>query len=152
MFSTMTRKLLLSMLAAALAGTGLADKPRITSQDELPRFTYEFTGDVTAVLTGEEEFAALAPRVRADLERLLNEYDIVDRTTVQGIHGSLLSLDLLDGDYAGALEHIARMRELEEKPSSKLLTGLLAMSYIEARRVTEYPDEAAFRAAFKKTY
>ena len=142
------------MGAVALAFTGLAsaEKPKITSQDELPRFTYEFKGDVTAVLTSDEEYAQLAPKVRADLERLLSDYDIQDRTTVQGIHGSLLSLDLIDGNYDSALEHIAVMRELEEKPSSKLLTGLLASALIEARRATEYPDDAAFRAAFKKAY
>jgi subtilisin family serine protease len=148
----MTRKLILSVGAVALACTGLADKPKITSQDELPRFTYEFKGDITGVLTSDAEYEKLAPQVRADLERLLSDYDIQDRTTVQGIHGSLLSLDLIDGNFDAALEHIARMRELEAKPSSKLLTGLLATSYIEARRATEYPDEAAFRAAFKKAY
>ena len=144
--------LLLPLLAAALAGPGLAAKPKITSQDELPRFTYEFKGDITAVLTSDAAYARLAPLVRADLERLLNDYDILDRTTVQGIHGSLLSLDLNDGNFDAALGHIARMRELEEKPAAKLLTGLLAQSYIEARRATEYPDEAAFRAAFQKAY
>lgn len=152
MLTFMTRKLILAACAAALACTGFAGKPKITSQDELPRFTYEFKGDITAVLTSDAEYARLAPRVRADLERLLSDYDIQDRTTVQGIHGSLLSLDLNDGNFDAALQHIARMRELEEKPSSRLITGLLATAYIEARRATEYPDEAAFRAAFKKAY
>ncbi|HUG12659.1 MAG TPA: S8 family serine peptidase [Opitutaceae bacterium] len=150
----MKRTLLILVGAVALAFTGLAfgEKPKVTSQDELPRFTYEFKGDVTAVLTSDDEYAQLAPKVRADLERLLSDYDIQDRTTVQGIHGSLLSLDLIDGKYDSALEHIAVMRELEEKPSSKLLTGLLASALIEARRATEYPDDAAFRTAFKKAY
>ncbi|HEY5552810.1 MAG TPA: S8 family serine peptidase [Opitutaceae bacterium] len=148
----MTRKLLLSVGAAALACTGFAEKPRITSQDELPRFTYEFTGDITSVITSDESYEQLAAKVRADLEKLLNDYDIQDRTTVQGIHGSLMSLDLLDGNFDAALQHIATMRELEEKPSTKLLTGLLATAFIEARRATEYPDEAAFRAAFQKAY
>jgi subtilisin family serine protease len=150
----MKRTLLILVGAVALAFTSLAlaEKPKITSQDELPRFTYEFKGDITAVLTSDDQYVQLAPKVRADLERLLSDYDIQDRTTVQGIHGSLLSLDLIDGNYDSALKHIATMRELEEKPSSKLLTGLLASALIEARRATEYPDEAAFRAAFKKAY
>lgn len=150
----MNRKLLITAGLLALACTGIAagEKPKITSQDQLPRFTYEFKGDVTSVLTSDEEYAKLAGKVRADLEKLLNDYDIQDRTTVQGIHSSLLSLDLLDGNFDAALKHIATMRELEQKPGLKLITGVLASAYIDARRATEYPDEAAFRAAFKKTY
>jgi len=148
----MMRKLFITAIAVAFACTGLADKPKITSQDQLPRFTYEFKGDVTGLITSDEAYAALAPKVRTDLESLLNDFDIQDKTTVQGIHGNLLSLDLIEGRFDEALKHIEVMRELEEKPASKLLTGVLAGAYIEARRATEYPDEAAFRVAFKKAY
>lgn len=148
----MKRILIFAVGVATFTCTGLAERPRITSQDQLPRFTYEFQGDVTSVLTSDEAYAALSSKVRADLERLLNDYDIQDRNTIKGIHGDLLSIDLLDGDYDSALKHIAVMRELEDKPASKLLTGLLATAYIEARRATEYPDEAAFRTAFKTAY
>lgn len=149
----MIRKLLLLAGAAAFAVAGLAaDKPKITSQDQLPRFTYEFKGAATSVITSDEAYEHLAAKVRADLEKLLTDYDIEDRTTVQGIHGDLLNLDLLDGNYDAALKHIAIMRDLEQKPAAKLLIGLLASSYIEARKATEYPDEAAFHAAFKKIY
>jgi len=152
MLTLMTRKLILTIGALALACTGLAEKPKITSQDQLPRFNYEFKGDVASLLSSDEDYAKLAGQVRADLEKLLADYDIEDRTTVQNIHGDLLSLDLLEGNFDGALKHIAIMRELEQKPASKLIIGVLASAYIEARRATEYPDEAAFRAAFKKTY
>ncbi len=148
----MIRKLLLIMGGCALAGIGFAEKPKITSQDQLPRFTYDYAGDVTAIITSDEAYASLAAKVRADLESLLNDYDIQDRTTVQGIHGDLLSLDLLEGRYDDAIKHIGMIRELEEKPAAKLLTGLLAGAFIEARRATEYPDEAAFREAFRKAY
>ena len=150
----MKRKLLLTagVFALAFASTVLADKPKITSQDQLPRFTYEFKGDVSTLLTDDAAYEKLAGPVRADLEKLLNDYDIEDRSTVQGIHGDLLSLDLLDGNYDDALKQIATIRDLEQKPGLKLLTGVLATSYIEARKATEYPDEAAFKAAFKKIY
>jgi subtilisin family serine protease len=148
----MIRNLLLAIGCCALVGTGLAQKPQITSQDQLPRFTYDYAGDVTAVITSETAYATLAAKVRADLERLLTDYDIQDRTTVQGIHGNLLSLDLLEGRYDSAAKHIAIMRELEVKPAAKLLTGLLAEAYIEARQATEFPNEAAFRQAFRSAY
>jgi subtilisin family serine protease len=141
------------MVAVVLWGaTAQAERIRVTSQDELPRFSYEFTGKVTDLVVGEEEFAALAPRVRADLERLLTDYDIADRTTVQGIVGHLAALDLLEGRYDAALARYAQMRELEEKPAAKLLIGLLGESIIAARRATEQLDGPAFRAAFSQIY
>lgn len=141
------------LCAAVLWGGAVqAERIRVTSQDELPRFSYEFTGQVTDLIVGEEAFAALAPRVRADLERLLADYDIADRATVQGILGNLAALDLLESRYDSALARFAQMRELEEKPAAKLLIGLLAESVVAARRATEQVDGPAFRAEFKRVY
>lgn len=135
-----------------LVSTAWADKPRITSQDQLPRFNYEFSGRVTDVVTDDAVYAGLAAAVRADLEKLLNDYDIADRTTLQGILLTLMTMDLHAGDYASARSRLALVRELEEKPASRLTTGLLADSYMEARESGDYATEDAFRAAFARIY
>ncbi|HUJ43786.1 MAG TPA: S8 family serine peptidase [Opitutaceae bacterium] len=138
--------------AALVLAPGLAaEKPKITSQDQLPRFSYEFKGKVTDVATQEAAYQELAPKVRADLEKLLADYDIEDRATRQDVLGALLTMDLHEGRYDAALRRIAEIRVLEQKPAPKLTTGLLAEAYIDARRAAP-GDDAAFRAAFRKDY
>lgn len=143
------------LLAALLAVAGsafAADKPRIASQDQLPRFNYAYSGAVTDVVTSEEAYAKLAGPVRADLEKLLRDYDIADRATLQGILGVLLSLDVHEGRFDDALARIAKMRSLEEKPAAKLTMGLLAESYVAARRSGDFSTPEAFAKAFAETY
>lgn len=149
------RSLLVSLLLVvpALAeNPAPAGKPRITSQDQLPRFSYDFTGPVTAVVLSDEAYNALAPAVRADLEKLLNDYEIADRATLQGILLTLMTMDVHAGDYTAAKARLATVRELEEKPASRFTTGLLAESYMAARESGDYATEEAFRAAFAKIY
>ena len=81
----------MTLFRTLLAGTGwvvaltaiaiAADKPKITSQDQLPRFSYPLKGKVTEIVTNDAAYAPLAAAVRADLEKLLATYEIADRTT-----------------------------------------------------------------------
>jgi hypothetical protein len=141
-----------SLLFALLLAPALAQKPKITSQDQIPRFSYPYTGKVTDVLTSEAAYEKLAAAVRADVEKLLADYDIEDRSTLQDLLGTLLALDVQAGRYAMALERIARIRALDEKPAAKLTGGLLTESIILTRQGGEYANEGLFRAAFQKTY
>ena len=141
------------LLAGVLAALPLrAEKPRITSQDQLPRFSYPLTGKVTDVVMSDAAYQQLAPAVRADLEKLLSDYDIADRTTLQSILLTLVAMDVGEGHYDAALNRIAQARALEEKPSAKLTIGLLAEAYIAARRSGDYATDAAFHAAFARIY
>lgn len=140
------------LVGVLLAAVGFAQKPKITSQDQLPRFNYPFTGPVTEVLTNDAVYAKLAAAVQADLEKLLADYEIEDRSTLQDIMGTLLALDVQAGRHASALERIATIRRLDEKPAAKLTGGLLSESIVLTRQGGQFASEAAFRAAFKKTY
>ncbi len=151
MFSIARRAWVSAALLLPLFLNG-AEKPRITSQDQLPRFNYPITAKVTELVTDDAASKSLADAVQADLEKLLADYQIEDRTTLQQIQGTLLALDVHAGRYAQARERIARIRELEEKPAARLTSGLLSESYIEARQASDYGSEQAFRAAFAKVY
>lgn len=142
----------LAFLAPLLLAPLFAQKPKITSQDQLPRFNYPLAGKVADVLTNDAAYAKLAAAVRADLEKLLADYEIADRATLQDVLGTLLALDMHEGRYDSALAHIATIRSLDEKPAMKLTGGLLTESIILTRRSGEFANEAAFRAAFRKTY
>ena len=144
----------LFLFAAALLGlaSAQAEKPRITSQDQLPRFSYPLKGKVTDVVSTDAGYDLLAPAVRKDLEKLIHDYDIADKATLQGVLSVLMAMDVHEAKYDAALAKIAQIRGLEDKPAAKLTTGLLAESYIKTRRSGDFASEAAFQAAFQKNY
>jgi len=146
---------LTSALAAtlALAGSASAEKIPVLKGDDLPRHTYEIEGTVSELVASWERLAPLAKRVRADLESDLATYDIRDRTTLQGIYGTLLTVDGLEGEWDRALENVARLRELEDKPALKLTSGIGIESRIAAlRSVGSAADREAYLAAFRREY
>jgi subtilisin family serine protease len=147
-------KFLFPFTAAVLFASGLAaaEKPRITSQDQLPRFNYPLTHKVADVITRDAAYEQLAAAVKTDLEKLLHDYDIADKATLQEILGTLLALDVHAGRHAAALERIATMRAIEDKPAAKLTTALMAESYVATRQSGEFANEGLFRAAFARTY
>lgn len=151
----------LALASLACAPSGDADvgttdadapKPKITSQDELPRHTYEVEASAAEILTDGESFASLAAAVRADVESLLEDYEIEDRATRESLEGTLLNLDMLAGDYASAEERIERLRAMQEKPSARLSTGLVGSAVIAAAREPESAGPERRRAAFEEAY
>lgn len=151
----LNKKLWWTGLSIGLVVTAIAlraEKIVVTSQDQLPRFEYAVPSPVTTVITDPAAYKKLSAAVRADLEKLLNDYQIDDKTTLQGILGTLLSMDFAAGDYDAAMEHIEAIRALESKPANKLTSGLLTESIIATRRSGDFADEAAFRAKFQEIY
>lgn len=142
----------LAVIVTLLSATiGVAQKPKITSQDQLPRFEYDLDVKATDILTDPAAYQALAERVQADLEKLIDENDIEDRSTLQGILSTLMLIDLQKGDHESALERLAMVRDLEAKPANKLTTGVLLESVIAARS-KDYASDDAYRAAFAEIY
>jgi subtilisin family serine protease len=138
-------------LTACSGGTdsAAAEKIKVESLDDIPRYSYPIEGSATELLQSDEKFAAFAAEVRADVEGLLERYDIQDDATLQGLYGTLLRLDFLNGDYEGALEWLEKSRALEDKESNRLMAGLTLKSWVAAHReVGEHPAEADFNGAF----
>lgn len=129
-----------------------APKPKITKLDDLPRHTYPVQGTVLDLINSDEKFAALSAAVRADTEKDLAAYDIEDKTTLKGLKGQLLALDLLEGKNDEARKLIAEIRELEDKPSAKLMTGFLAEVRLDVQDQTKQTNlsDPAFQQALEK--
>ncbi len=134
-----------------LTGAAIAQRTPITSQDQLPRFEYTVDRPVVDYLTDEAAYQTLATQVRRDLEGLLDQYEIQDRTTLQGVLSTLMVMDYKDGDTAAALAKLALIRDLEAKPAAKLTTGMLLESVIEAQRI-DYASPQNYAAAFARIY
>lgn len=113
-----------------------APVPRKTVQtaDDLPRHTYRVSEAPSAILGDDAAFDALAAEVRRDIDADLLGYDIQDRTTLQGYKATQLALEMLSGDYDASWRLIGELRALEEKPSLKLTTGLVAEAWVGAHR------------------
>jgi len=78
------------LAAIAVQPALAADKIKVTSLDELPRFVYPIEGTASQLLVSDQ-FPAFAARVRKDVEQVLAAYDIADPSTLQGLHGALAS-------------------------------------------------------------
>ena len=145
----------IAALLCALVHPAFAQaKKKVSKAGDLPRLTYTLEGTATELITDATKFEPFAAKVRGDIEKILAEYDIADKTTLKDFKGTLLSLELLAGHDEAALALIREMRELEDKPAAKLLTGLSVEARIAARKATgaKQPDDAALREAFQKGY
>lgn len=125
---------------------------KVESEEDLPRFTYTVEGQLADLVLSDAEFAAFAAQIRSDIESVLEEYEIEDATTLKDYHSTLLALQMLNDEHDAALETISIIRELEEKPAAKLLTGLTLGSWIEASRSGAAVGSDDFAAAFQQAY
>jgi subtilisin family serine protease len=126
------------MLAAGTRGLAAdapapAERKPVLTADDLPRHTYAVPKPPSQMLQDPAAMAPLVSKVKADLLSDLAAYDITDRSTLQRYKSSLLSIAMLEGDYASARRLIAELRALEEKPDLKLTTGLISGALIDLR-------------------
>jgi subtilisin family serine protease len=145
----------LALLAALLPGLSLeaqTPKQKITKLDDLPRHTYAVQGSVVDLVTNGDKFAPFAAQVRADINSDLATYDIEDKTTLKNLKGTLLALDLLEGKNDDARKLIAELRDLEDKPALKYMTGFLTEVRLDVQAQTKTTDltDPAFQQALQK--
>jgi subtilisin family serine protease len=77
---------------------------------------------------------------------VLSGYQIDDRATLRQIEGELTQLDYLEGNLDSALKRAARVKELQEKPADKLMSGLQLRAMIGAQRKVGNRTSDAYRA------
>jgi len=127
-------------------------KKKITNIDDLPRYSYDVETTVSALLTDDTAFDAFAAQVGADIEKILAEYDIEDKTTLIGYHATLFDIAMLNREYGDARRLIETMRELQEKPANKYMTGLVSGSIIRTRQDVGSEDSILYRETFTQYF
>ena len=150
--------LLLFSVTAVTAQTSTS-KPRITTEAELPRFSYPVSGTAQQLLEAPTpEFLAFAMPVRSDIEKTLATYDMEDHATLRRMLEARRGIDLIAGGRdQEALKTLQQMRALEDKPAEKLTGGMPQEVYLRARMEGpavapgSCPEryEAAYRTALK---
>jgi len=97
----------LLLLVAPFAQSQPDAKKKVSSQADLPRFSYPVTGSASALVQADDAtFNGFAAKVRADLDSVFRDYAIDDKSTLRTLLSAKLDLQELAGDYPGALETI----------------------------------------------
>jgi subtilisin family serine protease len=143
----------LLLLVAPFACAQSNAKKKVTSQADLPRFSYPVTGPASELVQADDAtFNVFAAKVRNDLDTVFRDYEIDDKSTLRTLLSAKLDFQELGGDYPGALETIEALRALQEKPSAKLITGLFARARLQAAIDVNATHGSAFTQAFLKHY
>ncbi len=133
------------LLAFALAAPGwAADRQRIEKEADIPRFSYRIAEPLESVVRDKSIFVRVIQPVRADMESVLQRYEIADKSSQRQFLGSLVQLDFLAGNYDAALAGADAMRALEEKPADKLLSGLRLRAMVAAAKQSGQINTTAY--------
>ena len=143
----------LATLVATACFAQATAKQVVKTESDLPRFNYAIPGTATQLLTSDDAtFNAFAAKVGADVDSVLNDYDIQDHATLRDLLGVREQLELLNKQDKAALATMTRIRELQDKPDAKLLSGLQTKAMLDAHQTTGQTSGAAFEAAYEKAY
>ncbi len=144
------------LLPLALSLTVVAQqsaKKRVSSQDDLPRFTYRMAKPASDLVQADDAtFNDFSGKVRSDLEKILQDFEIQDKATLRLLLSARFDLQQLAGENQAALETLKSLRALEEKPAARLTAGLLQQSILQAASETKSTSGPAFEAAFTRSY
>ena len=141
----------MALLLSPFAGTSAAaDKPVIHSQSDLPRYTYKLPTPTASALLTDPAFTGVADQVRSDIEKLLDSYTIEDKSTLRTLYTTLEGIALLTGKYDDALADADKVREFQDKPAERLMSGLVAHAIAAAEKAGG--DMDARLATFRSTY
>jgi hypothetical protein len=132
---------------------GQGTRKKVTSDADLPRFSYPVTGSASTLLQADDAaFNAFASKVRADLDGVLRDYEIDDKSTMRTLLSAKLDLQELAGEDHDGLATLQALRDLQEKPEAKLTTGLFARARLQAGLDAKAMRGPAFETAFIKHF
>jgi subtilisin family serine protease len=143
----------LLLLVATFAQSQSSGKKKVTSQADLPRFSYPLTGPASELLEADNAtFNAFASKVHADLDTIFRDYDIDDKSTLRTLLSVRLDLQELAGEYQAGLQTVDALRALQQKPAAKLLAFLYPQARLQAATDTHTTHGPAYEQAFIKHY
>jgi hypothetical protein len=124
---------LVLLLVAPCSYPQTSGKKKVTSQADLPRFTYPVKGSASDLLQSDDAtFHAFASKVRADLDSTFRDYETDDKATLRLLLQAKLDLQQLAGENQAALATVASLRAEEEKPAARFMTGLFTSAVLKA--------------------
>ncbi len=145
--------ILLLLLVTPVSYSQSNPKKKVSSQADLPRFSYPLKGSASELVQADEAtFNAFVGKVRADLDTVFRDYEIEDKSTMRTLLDAKRNLQHLAGEYRAALATVDAIRALEEKPAAKLTSGLYSRAVLQAAIDTKSASGPAFEQALTKNY
>jgi hypothetical protein len=139
--------------APAAQETAHAAKKKVNSANDLPRFSYPINKPPSVFLTADDaEFNAFARLVLRDIESVLSDYEIADKSTLRYLYETKLNVELLTNENDAALVTCTTLRKLQEKPQAQASSGMLDRPLIEARLAAHAASGPAFEQAFRAKF
>jgi subtilisin family serine protease len=141
------------VLIAPVLRSQTSGKKKVSNQSDLPRFTYPMTGPASDLLQADDAtFNAFAAKVKADLDSIFSDYDIEDKATLRRLLSARLNLQQAAGQNQQALETIASLLKLGEKPIDNLQERIFIKPELQAALEANGTSGPAFEQAFRKNY
>jgi hypothetical protein len=139
-------------IAVSAASAQQAPKIKVASETDLPRFSYPLTGSASGLLTSDDAtFNGFMNQFATDVNSLLANYDIQDKTTLRGLLYDLENIAQLNGDISSAYATDQRLGTMMEKPDDKALFGLYDYPFLKAWKQTGARTGPAFERPISKT-
>ena len=141
------------VLLAPVVHSQTSGKKKVSSQSDLPRFTYSVTGPASDLLQADAAtFNAFAAKVRADLDSIFRDYDIEDKATLRSLLSARVNLQQAAGENRLALETTESLLKLSEKPTDSLETKVAIKPELQAAIETNSTSGPAFEQAYRKYF
>ena len=134
-------------ITVAVSSAQAQERKRVERAADLPRFSYPISGEVERIVRDDAAFAAFASNLRRDIESVLAQYDIADKSIERQMLTTLLLLDTLEGKQDESLKRAAQIRGLSEKPAERQLSGLLTRAMVAASKSVPDRSSDAWRKA-----
>lgn len=143
------------VLLASIALVSAQEPPKkvVTTEADLPRFSYPVAGDVQQLLNMPvKEFSEFALPIRSDIDKTLRTYEIQDHAAHRKLLRARLDIELLSGDNSAALETIQQIRALEDKPVAKLTSALNEEAVVRARLSNSNSEAGGCPGGYQAAY
>ena len=125
----------------------------VSTEEELPQFSYPVTGTAQALLMADDPtFNAFASKVNDDLETILRNYDIKDKSVLLHLLSHKVDLQTLSGDDRNALQTCEQMRSLFDQPALKVMGMFNDLTFLNTRIATGLSGGQAFQAEYEKRF
>jgi len=143
----------LLVLLLPVARAQPSGKKKAGNQSDLPRFTYSLSAPASDLLQADPAtFNAFAAKVKADLDSIFRDYEIEDKATLRRLLSARVNLQQAAGEDQLALETLASLLKLAEKPTDSLHEKLATKPELEAAVETNSTSGPAFEQAFRRYF
>jgi len=121
-----------------------------TQSSELPLHTYVIQGKPSDVVQDHEAVLALARQLETSLKADIETFGIRDQATLTRMYSSLMASAMVKRDHPAGRRYLELVRELQNNPAVKLLTGVITIPYMQAMEDPGTDFRATFRTLLAK--